>query len=426
VPVIERMGRVGLMGPYGYGNLGDDAFLGAMIQNIRERHPDTVLLGFALDPVDTERRHGITCYPLSRMTWQEAQTGGNPFTRLLRRMRTSDRPLVRRIERVVGRGVAELGMLRRSYQALEGLDALIACGSGQIQDYWAGGGPMSYPYTMLRWAVLARLRGAKFVVVSVGAGPVDHRLSKVFFRWALRLASYRSYRDEWSRTFVEHEIGMPPGDAVYPDLAFSFHLPVEQPPSGTAADDTPVVGIGPIGYYHDRAWPESDPARWAAYLDMMATLTQHVLDAGNRIVFLKGEALHDQPIVDELVAELAARGVDLTDRCLDLPIGTIDELLTALSACDAVVAARFHNVLLSYVIGRPVLSASYQAKIEALMAEFGQADFVVPIGDATAPDMIERFDRLVAQPDVSGHLSSIVADMRKELHDQYDELFARA
>jgi len=425
--VIERVDRIGLMGPYGYGNLGDDAFLGAMIQNIEERHPDAELLGFALDPVDTERRHGITCYPLSRMTWQEEQTGGNPFTRLMRRLRTSDRALVRRVERVASRGVAELGMLRRSYQALEGLDALIACGSGQIQDYWAGGGPMSYPYTMLRWALLARLRGAKFVVVSVGAGPVDHRLSKLFFRWALRLAAYRSYRDEWSRSFVEQEIGGPVGDPVCPDLAFSFRHPDPPARGGDGASDgPPVVGIGPIGYYHDTAWPESDPARWAAYLDMMATLTQHVLDAGNRIVFLKGEALHDQPIVDELVAELHRRGVDLTDRSLDLPIVTVDELLAALSACDVVVAARFHNVLLSYVLGRPVLSASYQAKIDALMAEFGQSEFVLPIGEATAPEMIERFDRLVAQPDIADDLSSIVARKRKELDDQYDQLFARA
>jgi polysaccharide pyruvyl transferase WcaK-like protein len=431
--VIERMGRIGLMGPYGYGNLGDDAFLGAMIQNIRQRHPETVLLGFALDPVDTERRHGITCHPLSRMTWQEEQTGGNPFKRLMHRLRTSDNALARRVERVVGRGVAEVGMLRRSYRALEGVDALIACGSGQIQDYWAGGGPMSYPYTMLRWAILARLRGAEFVVVSVGAGPVDARLSKVFFRWALRLASYRSYRDEWSRTFVEDVIGMPGGDPVYPDLAFSYHVPGEagsdngaDGTNGPSENASRVVGIGPIGYYHDRAWPESDPERWAAYLDMMATVTEHVLDRGNRIVFLKGEALHDQPIVDELVAELQSRGVDLTDRSVDLPINTIDELFVALSTCDVVVAARFHNVLLSYVLGRPVLSASYQAKIEALMAEFGQSEFVLPIADATAPEMIDRFDRLVAQPDVSDRVASIVARKRRELGDQYDELFPRS
>jgi polysaccharide pyruvyl transferase WcaK-like protein len=90
-----------------------------------------------------------------------------------------------------------------------------------------------------------------------------------------------------------------------------------------------------------------------------------------------------------------------------------------------VVAARFHNVLLSYVLGRPVLSASYQAKIEALMAEFGQSEFVLPIADATAPEMIDRFDRLVAQPDVSDRVASIVARKRRELGDQYDELFPR-
>jgi hypothetical protein len=51
---------------------------------------------------------------------------------------------------------------------------------------------------------------------------------------------------------------------------------------------------------------------------------------------------------------------------------------------------------------------------------------VLPIADATAPEMIDRFDRLVAQPDVSDRVASIVARKRRELGDQYDELFPRS
>jgi hypothetical protein len=60
------------------------------------------------------------------------------------------------------------------------------------------------------------------------------------------------------------------------------------------------------------------------------------------------------------------------------------------------------------------------------MGEFGQNDFVLPIATATAPEMIERFDRLIEGPDMSDHFASIVAQKRRELEDQYDLIVPRS
>lgn len=418
--------RIGLMGPFGYGNLGDNASLDAVMENLRTRRA-VDFVGFTLNPADTSERHGIPAFPLSRVAWQPGDPLPGPYGRLMNRLRGSEWSVVRRVERLLSRGPAEFGMLRRSHRALQSVDLLIACGSGQIQDYWAGGGPWSYPYTMLRWALLARLRRIPFVVMSVGAGPVDSPLSRRFFRWALALTEYRSFRDEWSREFVADVIGFDRDDPVRPDPAFGIHVPaIEDRRKGPAGRPTSgrIVGIGPIGYFREGTWPQSDDERWLRYLDAMAALVEAVVADGDAVVFLKGEAHYDQLVVDDLVDELRRRDVPLDRTATGTSISTVDDLLAALGDCDLVVAGRFHNVLLSYVFGRPVLSPAYQEKIEAIMGEADQTEFCLPIADADRERLVALYRRFRAQPDISDRLAEMIEQKRALLDEQYDHLIA--
>ena len=55
--------RVGIVGHYGVGNLGDDTVVAILIKKIRDRYPNAEYAGFCLIPPDTERRHGIKAFP---------------------------------------------------------------------------------------------------------------------------------------------------------------------------------------------------------------------------------------------------------------------------------------------------------------------------------------------------------------------------
>jgi polysaccharide pyruvyl transferase WcaK-like protein len=413
--------RIGLMGPFGYGNLGDGAIVDAMILNLRRRDPDVDLVGFGFDPDDLERRHGIPCHPISRMSWADDPSGGTGIrARAMTRLRTSRRPIAHRIERVASRAPAEVRLLIRSFRSLADLDMLIVCGSGQLQDYWGGGGPFSYPYTLLRWVVLARLRRIRVVLVSVGAGPVHHGLSKRLFRWALALTEYRSFRDAWSKRFVADEIGFDRADPVYPDLAFS--LDVEELKHAEATEAGRVIGLNPIPYYRDPGWPESDEQRWLTYLDTMVRLAAELLDRGDRVLFLKGEATYDQLVVDDVIAGLDAAGVDREDRVLTPPITTTAELLDALGQCDAAVVGRFHNVLLGYMLGKPVVALSWQSKIDSLMGEFGQTSSCLPIGEATLDQVLERLDGILETEGFAESATELAVRYRRQLDEQYDHV----
>src|SRR5437867_6151564 len=132
--------------------------------------------------------------------------------------------LVRAVRRLARSALAvpqELAFLARSYRTLRGTDLVLVAGSGQLNDYW--GGPWAFPFTLLKWSLLARASGAKMAFLSLGAGPLQTPLGKFFIKQALRRAHYRSYRDEDSRRCIA-ALGVPGEHLVVPDLVFSLDL----------------------------------------------------------------------------------------------------------------------------------------------------------------------------------------------------------
>ena len=78
---------------------------------------------------------------------------------------------------------------------------------------------------LLKWSLIARLRGCRVMFVSVGAGPVGSAPGRFFVKLALSLADYRSYRDVPSREVVEGIGVRAKDDRIYPDLVFGLSLP---------------------------------------------------------------------------------------------------------------------------------------------------------------------------------------------------------
>ena len=229
--------RIGVMGFFGYGNLGDEALQDAVLQNLGMRLDDVEFVGFSLDPADTEARHGIRSFPLSRtVDIDDDAEQQRPSVRLARRLGTSRIGAVRRLDRWVVRIPLEFGLIAQAFRQVGDLDALIVSGSGPLNDYWGGGGALSFPYTLAKWGAIARLRRVPFLVVSVGAGPIHSRLSAAFIRSALRCATYRSYRDEFSKQLVSDD-GFGADDLVTPDLAHSL------PDDGSSAVVTMATAI---------------------------------------------------------------------------------------------------------------------------------------------------------------------------------------
>ncbi|GAA4125016.1 hypothetical protein GCM10022415_31630 [Knoellia locipacati] len=423
-----RPPRVAIWGHYHGGNLGDEVVVSTIAANLRRRLPSVSLVGVSQSPRDTEERHGMPALPL-RWAAERLTSGGPPQhptgSKVKERLtKRSDHRGVREARRLAAR-VRDLGaeaaFLRRSLQRLDDIDLIVVAGSGPVSDDWRG--PWSHPYTIFKWSLLARLKGVPFAFLGVGAGPIDHRLSRYLLAGPLRWAAFRSVRDEASADLVRG-LGVRGPMSVVPDLAISLPVPDGGWPRPGATDGQVRVGLNPIPYMDRRYWPAVDDERYAAYVAKVADYAEWVLTGGRRLVFVYSQTGVDPLVCDDVLALLAERLDPALLEQVERPlIDTVDDLLEALAGCDYVVAGRFHCILLPYLIGRPAIGMSYHAKTDALMDYMGQSDLCFDVDAFSAADLVSASQRVEqSTEDIGDVVGERLPALRATLSDHYEHL----
>jgi polysaccharide pyruvyl transferase WcaK-like protein len=397
--VVTRPTKIGFWGNFGTKNWGNECTLQAIVFNVRGRFPDAELFCFCSEPTDTAERHGLRAYPISR-------------ARSLARTRPPGRPVLP--VRVARRLSSEVGEWSAAFALAGQMDLLIMSGTGMLTD--SSEGAFGLPYDMFRWAVAVRAGGGKVLFTSVGVEPIEHRLTKLFIGTALRLAEYRSYRDVQSREHLTR-IGLgDPKDPVYPDLAFS--LP-EAMISGRTRSPTRkrTVAVGLYDYQGRGKGGPSEDAAYRGYLEKMRQFTRWLLDHDYAVRVVLGDIPYDVPVLEDFRALLQER-VD------DKPAASVEELLDQLGEVDVVVASRFHSVLLSLLLGKPVVSVSYNEKNDALMEQMGLSGYCQSIDAFEVDRLIDQFRDLErSEARLRPVIAQKVASYRDELREQYDRLF---
>lgn len=293
---------------------------------------------------------------------------------------------------------------------------LVMTGTGMLGDY--GITPLGLHYDMLRWSVIAKLCRCKLLFVSVGGGPIRHRLSRCFIRVALTLANYRSYRDAASKEYLE-TIGINVrNDPVYPDLAFSLPITVNHDPGRQGT----VIGVGVMNY-HDRLDRRgNDGAIYHDYLGRLASFVIRLLECRYTVRVLIGDFVWDADARRDLGRELEERGFNNKDgRIIDEPASSVDELLLQLSSVDIVISSRFHNILLGLMLAKPVIAISYHEKFQPLMNGVGLGEFCQDIEHIDVNELIEKVVRLREKaPGIELQIAQETESYRIALDEQYE------
>ena len=275
------------------------------------------------------------------------------------------------------------------------------------------------PYDMFRWSVTAKLCGCKLLFVSVGAGPIYSRAGRFFVKTALSLADFRSYRDVSTQQYLK-SIGFPADhDPVYPDLAFSLPAPVIPDGPNTGARRT-VVGIGLMEYAGRYSVERPTSAIPSAYMEALVEFVKWLLAHEYDVRLLIGD-LVDRPVTQEFRSLLERSGVYDEERIIDEPVASVEDLLAQLAATDFVVATRFHNVLLSLLLNKPVVAISFHHKCSSLMSQMGLADYCQDINHLQADELISQFCRLEEN---AASLRAPLAQKVKGCRDALDEQYA--
>jgi len=398
--------KVGLFGRFGVGNLGNDGSLEAMLAAVQRMRPGAQVVCICDGPEIVGRIYKLPTVPMVTRT---RATG----------------PLFGLLNRALLKLPARIAELFHAVAALRPLDVLIVPGTGILDDF--GESPLGTPSTIFTWCLAARLAGTPLAFVSIGAGPIEHPLSRRLMKAGAALAQYRSYRDAKSRDFM-NSIGFDArNDPIYPDIAFQLPVPPAAPAAPAPGSGSGLtVGVGVMTYYGWRCDATTGAATLRAYLEKLAAFVAWLLDQGHRVRVMLGDQ-DDQLAVDQLLGAVRAARPGLAPGWLVFePADSLHEIMRQMATTDLVVATRFHNVVCALKLARPTISLSYAAKNDVLMADMGVGEYCQHIERFELPILTEQFNRLLAaRSDVAQRIRATATRYQQQLQQQNDTLATR-
>jgi len=338
---------------------------------LREKHPEVALDALCSDAATLTARYGI---PARNLRWY------------VPKRRMSHRTLS-----IVGRILAlALGVVMDAWRISAWVrrhDSVIVPGMGVLETT-VPMRPWKTPYWMFLVCASGRLSGTKVGLVGVGANVTHRRVTRWLVTRAVRLAHYRSFRDQVSKDAMRDMGVDTSGDVVFPDVAFM--LPVPDNIESVAGS----VGIGVMDYSGNNEEIAIQDQLRANYVEQMKQFTRWMLDNGHPVRLFTSDTA-DFPVVQEIAQDARAHRPDLAPSWIVAePAETTAELMRQIALVGTVVATRYHNVLYALLQAKPTLALAYATKHEQLMAANGLPGFSLQCRSLDAQEMIDKFTEL--------------------------------
>jgi polysaccharide pyruvyl transferase WcaK-like protein len=443
---ISREGfftRIALLSPYAGANLGDAAIQDAMVANASRRLPNVQFSGICLNCENFVERHGAEAFPLlaKDLEWYAMTRGrleaqpdagerhessekirgvwANKIRRALKRL-----PILGLCLRVVAAIPKELRHCFKGYRFLRTQDLVVVSGGGQLNEQY--GGAWGQPFALFKWAVLARVAQVPFAITSVGVGELKSTASRLYVSEALRLACYRSYRDKPTKDFAIGLLQRAATDSIVPDLAFSL-TSSELPPIasiGAIAGRRTVIAISPIVYAKPERWPVENSVIYDRYVEQLAQVVAELLRRDYFLVMVWSSLVDDESVIGDLLGRLDPETKQRLASQLHVPtIETWRDYVATLRNAHFLIASRLHSTILGFMSEMPTIAISFDRKVDTVMEDVGQTDYLLQIHNFTSDDVLRALDRLqLCRDAVLQQVSSYRCRILPILTSQYDTL----
>jgi polysaccharide pyruvyl transferase WcaK-like protein len=394
-----RSGSIFLLGHFGMGNMGNEVTLASMIRFLRRTTNGERVVVVCPHPSRAEHDHGESCIPIR---WQPSSW------------------ILRALNRLSFGIPVHLGSFVRALLKMRSASVLIVPGTGVLDDF--GEGPLGTALWLFTWCQAAKLLRRPILMVSVGAGPILHPLSRLLMTSAASAATYRSFRDGKSRAYM-HSLGVNTrGDPIFPDLAFGEE-PFQTKPS-FPLKSSPVIGLGLMDYAGWRHGLAGYEETRSAYLEKIVLLVDLLLLHGCSIRLIIGDE-QDVVTVDYVMERLRRGSRTLIHRVTNSEIVGFRDVLSEVEKTDILIATRFHNLVAGILLGRPSISLGYAPKNDELLRKAGMSEFCQNVETFDVETVLQQVRRLSEEGAffVQG-LAEMVDAARRQLYDQ-EALLAR-
>lgn len=363
-------------GHYGFGNVGDEAILAAILEHLDASIPGVCPVVVSGDPAATAQLHGVRS-----IHWTD-----------------------------VASIVAEA----------EECDAILLGGGGLFHDYWSfdPSSILTQDYSGIAYfasfPLLGAILGVPVVIVSVGVGPLLTAAGKETTRLAFEDASYVSVRDTASKK-VLGEIGVDGSRVtVVADPAFALKPKPSSLDAATAdvlaALPRPIVGVA-LRSWNVQGNDSGELARAAA-----GALDRFVDTYGGSILFFSFQREKNAAGDDATFAEsvrhamrFAASNTVVSEANHPLQIAAMIERL------DLMLTMRLHSVILALKAHVPFAAIVYDPKVRGVVDEVGCGDYAVEVSTASAGILYDRLTAAFAQKDLfKGEIARRVAALGED------------
>jgi len=332
-------------GYYGAGNIGDEAILAAMVDELRARHSDLTFI--------------VT-------SWEPEKTAGDLL-----------------VEAVHWKDIN--GLLDAALRA----DLIILGGGGLFFDYWG-----LNPDTYLRkdsWDItaygslplLAELLNLPCMIYAIGVGPLKTSLARQHTRLAFERSQVATLRDKESlellaQTGFDFESRRGRIVEVLPDPVFSLSISSQDEESATVFlkgcgvdENAQLLGISLRYWDFGVALNE--------WLPCIANGLREFFNQNRqaKAILLPFQALGDSSHTNDVVVlEKLAGLINMPERIYLIPkIQTPYFAQALIKHCRVVLGMRLHSLVMGINAGTPVVGLPYDPKIKSILESVGLEDF---------------------------------------------------
>jgi polysaccharide pyruvyl transferase CsaB len=334
-----------LVGYYGEHNLGDDALLEVLLQQLPAEAEPIVT---ARDQQLVVRSFGVAC--------------------------------------------VDRGSLPQVLAALGSAQALVLGGGSLLQDSTSFGSLLYYGALILA----ARWQGKPVLLWAQGLGPLRRRRSRLLVRTLLACPTACSWRDAASAALAR-QLGWSPA---------AGQLPQVDGEPGVGAD--PVWTLPPVPWRGKggpvllcfRPTAQLQGEAWRPWLAALARLVPE-----RELIWVAFHAGQDRGLLQQLRSE-GQLSPELDRRSRELRPPTPAAAIELFAGSGLVLAMRLHGLILAAVGGAPVAALSYDPKVQAAARALGCP--VHDLGASTSPEqLLQTWQGCLDQPVPAEHLARL-------------------
>lgn len=350
----KKSRQVVISGYYGFRNLGDEAILDGLIEDLRSVDPDAGISVVSGDPFYTEKIHRVRAIPADNLPLQ-----------------------VKEVERA---------------------DVVVLGGGGLFQDHHrisVSGFFMDHRFGVASYAnlpLMGKIYEKPVMYVAHGVGPLFSTEACLFSKWAFGLADYISVRDEYSYRMLVDQLGIDREKVVKSCDRVCAGLTLNKERTDHLFIMNGIPRGKKIVCVSLRRWlNESDEKR--AVVNTAGAISSFSKEHPEYhfvfIPFQLIEGTENDLVMIGKVAERLSAPYSILKR-----YGRAGEIIALYREAEFSIGMRYHSLVFSALAGTPMIGLIYDEKNEELMGELGLDLFSLPLKDFEGRDMLDMMNRL--------------------------------